>query len=80
VGVESSELSEEEEGSGNSGSSEGSSSDCRTRSFIAMFSLTVAFDAAPVPLTSDSEAALATPTEKSEATASETSGEESEGG
>src|SRR3954452_7421981 len=34
VGVESSELSNEEEGSGSTGSSEESSSDCRTRSFI----------------------------------------------
>lgn len=83
VGVESSELSGEEEGAGSSGGSEGGgSSDCRTRSFIAQFKLVVAFDAAPIPLSGTEEAAPVTPTEKSEASASEVSGEkeESEGG
>lgn len=84
VGVESSELSGEKEGAGSTSGGEGGSSDCRTRDFIAMFSLTVAFDAAPVPVTSTSETAPITPTEKSEASAAELSGEdasaESEGG
>ena len=66
VGVESSELPDLEEGAGStSGSDEGSSGDCRTRNFIAKFQLTVAFDAAPVPISSGSEeTALITPTEK----------------
>jgi Tfp pilus assembly protein PilN len=85
VGVSSSELSGEEEGAGDTGSSSGGSGDCRTRKFIAKFEITVAFDAAPVPISSDSEeTAPITPTEKSEASASELSGEkaeeESEGG
>lgn len=84
VGVESSELASEEEGAGSttdSGSEGGSSSDCRTRAFIAEFSLVVAFDAAPVPVGGE-EAAPITPTEKSEEAAAEVSGEkeESEGG
>ena len=54
VGVESSELAQEKEGAGSTSStpSSGGSQDCRTRNFIAMFQVTVAFDAAPVPLTS----------------------------
>jgi Tfp pilus assembly protein PilN len=85
VGVESSELAGEEEGAGSTAGAEsggGGSSDCRTRSFIAQFKLVVAFDAAPVPLSGEEEAAPVTPTEKSEASASEVSGEkeESEGG
>ncbi|MFL5900383.1 MAG: PilN domain-containing protein [Solirubrobacterales bacterium] len=82
VGVESSELAGEDEGAGSSGESgsEGGSGDCRTRSFIAEFKLVVAFDAAPVPLSSE-EAAPVTPTEKSEEAASQETGEseESEG-
>jgi Tfp pilus assembly protein PilN len=79
VGVESSELTGEDEGAGSSGGSAGGgSSDCRTRSFIAQFKLVVAFDAAPVPLSGEEEAAPVTPTEKSEAAASEVSGEKEE--
>jgi Tfp pilus assembly protein PilN len=78
VGVESSELSEQMEGAGSS-SGGGSTDDCRTRDYVALFSLTVAFDAAPVPVSSGSEeTAPITPTEKSEASASELSGEKSE--
>lgn len=57
VGVESSELgsSGNEAGSGGSGGS-----DCRTREFIAQFKLVVAFDAAPVPVGEEEEAAGAT--------------------
>ena len=79
VGVSSSELSGQEEGAGDTGSSGGGSSDCRTRNFIAKFEITVAFDAAPIPISSDSEEiAPITPTEKSEASASELSGEKGE--
>jgi hypothetical protein len=54
VGVESSELAEQAgPTAGASGSGEaasgGANQDCRTRDFIAQFSLVVAFDAAPVP-------------------------------
>jgi Tfp pilus assembly protein PilN len=80
VGIESSELGEEDEGAGSvSGSSSGAgSSDCRTRSFISAFELVVAFDAAPVPVTGSEESAPISPTEKSEAAAEEVSGESSE--
>ena len=81
VGVESAELADEEAGAGSvSGSSSGGgSSDCRTRSFIAQFSLVIAFDAAPAPSLATEESAPISPTEKSEAAASETSGESTEG-
>ncbi|HVY96020.1 MAG TPA: PilN domain-containing protein [Solirubrobacterales bacterium] len=46
VGVQSSELASGDAGGGSGGE------DCRTRSFIASFSLVVAFDGAPVPVTS----------------------------
>jgi Tfp pilus assembly protein PilN len=80
VGVESSELAGQEEGAGSvSGSSSGSgSSDCRTRSFIAQFSLVIAFDAAPVPALGSEESAPVSPTEQSETAAAETSGESTE--
>jgi Tfp pilus assembly protein PilN len=83
VGVESSELADEQEGAGSvsgssSGSEGGGGSDCRTRSFIAEFNLVVAFDAAPVPATEE-ESAPISPTEKSEAAAAEVSGEGEEG-
>jgi len=80
VGVESSELADEAEGAGSvsdSGSG-GGSSDCRTRSFIAEFNLVVAFDAAPVPMLESEESAPISPTEKSEASAAEVSGETQE--
>jgi Tfp pilus assembly protein PilN len=83
VGVESSELSGQEEGAGSASEAEsGGSSDCRTRNFIAQFSLIVAFDAAPVPSSEAGEATPVTPAEKSETAASEESGEakESTGG
>jgi Tfp pilus assembly protein PilN len=78
VGISSSELPGQEEGAGDTGSGGGSST-CQTRKFIAEFQITVAFDAAPVPISSESEGvAPITPTEKSEASASELSGEEAE--
>lgn len=80
VGVESSELGEEEEagetGATESGSNTGSTGDeCRTRQFIAKFSLVVAFDAAPVPAAEgESETStVSSSAEKSESTSSESS-------
>jgi Tfp pilus assembly protein PilN len=79
VGVESSELGEENEGAGStSDSGSGGSGDCRTRSFISAFDLVVAFDAAPVPVIGSEESAPISPTEESEAAAEEVSGEGSE--
>lgn len=82
VGVETSELAEEESaaGAGDAGGGGGSESDCRTRNFIAKFDMVVAFDAAPVPVTASAGEAPATATEQAQTTSSETSGEESEGG
>lgn len=84
VGVQSSELSEHEEGAGTSESSSGSSeeggggsSECQTRAFIASFVIVVAFDAAPIPPGIEGEA-LAPVAETAETTSSET--ESSEGG
>lgn len=55
VGVQSSQLADRESGAGVSASGEAGSTetseDCRTRSSIALFQITVAFDAAPVPVT-----------------------------
>jgi Tfp pilus assembly protein PilN len=69
IGVASSELASEKEGAGSGG---GGGSDCRTREFIAQFSLVVAFDAAPVPPEED-EAGATSATETAETTSSETS-------
>lgn len=71
VGVESSELGEEESGVAAAGGGEaaagGGNEDCQTRDFIAQFSIVVAFDAAPVP-PSTTEAPVATaPAEETEA-------------
>jgi Tfp pilus assembly protein PilN len=55
VGVQSSELSEEEKGADATGG--GGGDDCRTRDFIAKFELVVAFDAAPIPAIGAEEAA-----------------------
>jgi Tfp pilus assembly protein PilN len=81
VGVESSELASEEEGAGSAGGSEsegggegGGGEDCQTRAFIAKFSIVVAFDAAPVPITAGGEGeAPAAAEETAEAGESETS-------
>jgi Tfp pilus assembly protein PilN len=86
VGVESSELGEEEGageeavGSTEIGAATGSSDDeCRTRDFIAKFAVVVAFDAAPVPAEESSESAVAAPVESAESASSESS-EGTEGG
>jgi hypothetical protein len=75
VGVESSELSDQEEGAGSTGESsetEAGGTECRTRKFITKFNLVVAFDAAPIPLTAEGEAeAPVPPAESAETTASE---------
>lgn len=82
VGVESAELSAEEEGSGSaeSSSSEGGSSDCQTRKWIASFSIVVAFDAAPIPISAEGEGEELTTAsgETAETAASETESSESE--
>lgn len=81
VGVESSELAEQDSGSGSAGG--GSSDDCRTRDFIAQFDLVVAFDAAPVAVeattTTATTAAPPSAAEDAEGASSEAS-ESSEGG
>jgi Tfp pilus assembly protein PilN len=77
VGVESSELPGEEEGTGSAGG-EGGGTECQTRRFIAEFHLVVAFDAAPVPAAAEGTEELPTATETAESAASET--ESSEGG
>lgn len=79
VAVESSELPDEEEGAGNSGSAEEGGGECQTRAFIVKFNLVVAFDAAPVPVTAEGEGAPAPASETAAATSSETESETSEG-
>jgi Tfp pilus assembly protein PilN len=74
VGVESSEVAGKESGAGVSAGGEsgsgGAGEDCRTRDFIAKFQIVVAFDAAPVPITSSTEAAApAPPAEEAESSA-----------
>ena len=80
VGVESSELNDEEEGTASSGGGDSDSgSECRTRKFIAKFSIVVAFDAAPVPMTAEGEGeAPASATESAETTSTEAESGESE--
>jgi len=83
VGVASSELPSKEEGEATSSTSSSSESGgeggCQTRKFIAKFSILVAFDAAPVPITAEGEA-TATATETAETTASDTESESTETG
>lgn len=79
VGVESSELPEQAIAS-SAGEGEaaggGGNSDCKTRDFIAQFSLVVAFDAAPVPAAA---AATGVPVATEAAESSPTEGSEGEG-
>lgn len=79
VGVESSELGDQQSAAGASGGGEaaagGSNDDCRTRDFIAKFDLVVAFDAAPVPVAATAEAPVAAPVEaEASSESSETEG------
>jgi Tfp pilus assembly protein PilN len=82
VGVQTSELSDQEEGagteSGGSGS-EGGGGDCQTRKWIAKFQIVVAFDAAPIPITAEGEGEELTTAsgETAETAASETESSES---
>jgi len=80
VAVQSSELPGQKDGAGSTAGSDSGSSDCRTREFIAKFEVVVAFDAAPIPISTSDESAPISATEKSEAAAEKTSGEGSEGG
>jgi Tfp pilus assembly protein PilN len=64
-------------GGQSSSSSEGGGGGCQTRDFIAQFSLVVAFDAAPAPVT---EAEAAPEAEATETSSSEGSEETGEGG
>ena len=75
VGMESSEVAGEDGGAGSSSGGGEGGGDCRTRSFITEFEITVAFDAAPISVTS-SEGELATAPEAAESTAD---GESEEG-
>jgi Tfp pilus assembly protein PilN len=84
VGVESSELGEEEEKESTTSTEVGASTsssggECRTRDFIAKFAIVVAFDAAPVPST-ETEEAQATAPEQAEAVSAESSAQGAEGG
>lgn len=77
VGVQESELPSNGD---EAGSGEGGGEDCRTRDFIAQFSLVVGFDAAPVPAAEGEEAVGATAAAETTAEGSEEgSGEGSEG-
>jgi Tfp pilus assembly protein PilN len=78
VGVESSELGEEEEESTGASTEVGANTsstgeECRTREFIAKFAMVVAFDAAPVPPAEGEGGAVATSTESTESSSSESS-------
>ena len=74
VGLESSAL-----GKG-TGAAAGGGEGCQTRDFIAEFSLVVAFDAAPVPVTAEGETEpVSTEAAPSEGESSESSSEGSEG-
>jgi Tfp pilus assembly protein PilN len=75
VGLGSSELAGKEGEAGGGGGG----GDCRTRSFIAQFSLVVAFDAAPVPVEESEEVATPTATAESTAESTESSESSSEG-
>ena len=82
VAVASSELPSDGEGevSSGGGESEGGS-ECRTRKYIAKFSIVVAFDAAPIPITAEGEGeAPATATEDAETTSTEAESTEGEEG
>jgi Tfp pilus assembly protein PilN len=77
VGVESSALPPVGTAAG-TGEGGGGSTDCRTRNFIAQFSVVIAFDAAPVP-TAEGEVAVAAEPEAAEGSEEEPAAETSEG-
>lgn len=73
VGIQTSELASK----GNEAASgPGGGGDCRTRDFIAQFSLVIAFDAAPVPVAEGEEAVAATTASSESSEGSEESSEE----
>jgi Tfp pilus assembly protein PilN len=74
VGIQSSQLADQDSGAGVGGQDGGGGEDCRTRKFITKFEIVVAFDAAPIPVTGSGEAeeAPATPAEETEADSAET--------
>jgi Tfp pilus assembly protein PilN len=73
VGMKSSELPGEEGGAGSNAGSEASENtqDCRTRRFITQFEMTVAFDAAPIPVTSSGDVEVTTSEEAEASTDSQ---------
>jgi Tfp pilus assembly protein PilN len=80
VGVDSSELPEKGNGSGDQsggGDSGANDDECRTRRFIAKFQIVVAFDAAPIPAVGSSAEAAPPVAPAPETT---TTGESTEGG
>jgi Tfp pilus assembly protein PilN len=83
VGVESSELANQDSGAGVSPDGEAGTGgeDCRTRDFIANFALVVAFDAAPAPLAAEGEGEVAPEAapELAQATSNEASESSEEG-
>jgi Tfp pilus assembly protein PilN len=70
VGVKSSAIAPEGSGAaeGGGGGGGGGSTDCRTRPFIAQFEMTVAFDAAPVPVSESAEEAVSAEVSESSTT------------
>jgi len=78
VGVESSELPEQQASGGNEGGGSGDGAECQTRDFIAKFEIVVAFDAAPVPATASEGEAAPVATAESEGDSEDDGGEEGE--
>lgn len=80
VAVASSELPSKGEGeASSSGEESGGGSECSTRKNIAKFKIVIAFDAAPIPVTAESEGeAPATAPETAETTSTETESTEGE--
>lgn len=64
VGMSSSEIAGDSGGAGNN--TDGTDTDCRTRAFITKFEMVVAFDAAPVPVSSTEAEVVAPPAEEPE--------------
>jgi Tfp pilus assembly protein PilN len=73
VGIQTSELASKGK---EAASGPGGGGDCRTRDFIAQFSLVIAFDAAPVPAAEGEEAVVATAASSESSEGSEESSEE----
>ncbi len=78
VGVESSALPPVGTAAG-TGEGGGGGTDCRTRNFIAQFSVVIAFDAAPVPAAEGEVAVATTEPEAAEGSEEEPAAEASEG-